>query len=143
MISIYNKWYLVYFISILFLFSQLVLDCYVLLFDSVLSRQHWFKLIYEISLDQNLFSCVFAWQILYVCTACEFELQQMSKSMNLFDKFFRLNVQRWKRLYANNFSDIFIHDFISNQLYPFEDSLSIWYQIYLNLFRPCYLSIIL
>lgn len=110
--------------SIFLLLSQLVLDGDVLLLDSELSCEQSFKLIHEVSLHHDFFSCVLAWQILNSGAAGELDLKLMCESVDLLDQFLGLDIGRGKGLNSNDLGHVFVDDLISNQLDSLEDALS-------------------
>lgn len=148
-----KKWFFILFIcnlywldlsiafqSVFLLLSELVLDCNIVFLDCVFSHKECFQFIDKVSLDDNLFACIFSWEILNVGTAGKLNLQLVSKSVNLFNKFFGFNVRRGERFNADDFGDVFVDDFISYELDAFKGSLSKYAGYYLNLFNPVDLS---
>lgn len=110
--------------SIFLLLSQLVLDGYVVLLDSELSCEQGFKLVHEVSLHHDFFSCVFAWQVLDGCAAGKFDLKLMCETVDLLDQLLGLDIGRGKGLNSNDLGHVFVDNLISNQLDSFEDAFS-------------------
>ena len=111
-----------------------------LLGDAILLHKNTFQLVYEMTLDHYLATCIFARQIRNCCAASKFELKLMSKSVNLLHDLIFFKGSWDEGLQTDDFCHIFVHYFIGAQLDAFESALSELKNIYLNLLSPVSLS---